>query len=266
MRPRLPRAALALGAVIVVVAGGGLRRSVALAAPAGAGAISSPGSMRMAMSESDSMGTAMSPAPPPPGVGPLRPARGAGGAPLRERGDRERGDRDRGDSDRVVPLLPAAWDDRWAPVPAFVRAEYGALRRPRRPADRIAVHRLGRLPESGILAAGIRMLATVPAGGRAYLVPSLHLLAAPMRPVRCVPPAQRARQASLLATLRHEYAQQGLCLVVVYRRGPVDNCGAAPGTVASDWRMKLVPKSFSCCSESPCPESASCRIGTLDAL
>jgi hypothetical protein len=120
-----------------------------------------------------------------------------------------------------------------ASVPALVLAEYGVLRRPGRPGDRIAVRRLGRLPESGILAAGIRMLGTVPAGGRAYLVPSLHLLAAPMRPVRCVPSAQRARQASLLATLRHEYARQGLCLVIVYRRSAVDNCGAAPGTVAA---------------------------------
>jgi hypothetical protein len=120
-----------------------------------------------------------------------------------------------------------------APVPALVLAEYGALRRPRRAEDQIAVRRLGRLPESGILAAGIRLLGTVPAGGRAYLVPSLHLLAAPMRPVRCVPVAQRARQASLLATLRHEYAQQGLCVVIVYRRSAVDNCGAAPGTVAA---------------------------------
>ncbi len=93
--------------------------------------------------------------------------------------------------------------------------------------------RLGRLPESGILAAGIRMVGTVPAGGRVYLVPSLHLLAAPMRPVRCVPSAQRARQASLLATLRHEYARQGLCVVIVYRRGAVDDCGATPGTVAA---------------------------------
>ena len=93
--------------------------------------------------------------------------------------------------------------------------------------------RLGRLPESGIIAAGIRMLGTVPAGGRVYLVPSLHLLAAPMRPVRCVPSAQRARQASLLATLRHEYARQGLCVVIVYRHGVVDDCSAAPGTVAA---------------------------------
>jgi hypothetical protein len=120
-----------------------------------------------------------------------------------------------------------------APVPALVLAEYRALRRPRRPEDRIAVRRLGRLPESGILAAGIRLLATVPGGARAYLVPSLHLLAAPMRPVRCVPAAQRARQASLLATLRHEYAQHGLCVVIVDRRGAVDNCGVAPGTVAA---------------------------------
>jgi hypothetical protein len=120
-----------------------------------------------------------------------------------------------------------------APVPALVLAEYGALRRRRRAEDQITVSQLGRLPESGILAAGIRMLGRVPAGGRAYLVPSLHLLAAPMRPARCVPAAQRARQASLLATLRHEYARNGLCVVIVYRRGAADNCGAAPGTVAA---------------------------------
>jgi hypothetical protein len=128
-----------------------------------------------------------------------------------------------------------------APVPSLVLAEYAALRRPPRPADRIAVSRLGRLPESGILSAGIRVMGTVPDGGRVYLVPSLHLLAAPMTPVGCVAPAQRARQASVLATLRHEYAQQGLCLVVVYRRNSVDDCGAAPGTTAPLLRGPGVP-------------------------
>ncbi len=120
-----------------------------------------------------------------------------------------------------------------APVPPLVLAEYAALRRSPRPEDRILVSRLGRLPESGILAARIRMLGTVPDRGRAYLVPSLHLLAAPMRPVHCVPPSERARQASLLATLRHEYARQGLCVVIVYPRGTADDCSAAPGTVAA---------------------------------
>ena len=125
------------------------------------------------------------------------------------------------------------------PAPALMRAQYRALRRPRDRADRIAVARLGRLPESGILPAGTRMLGRLSGGGRAYLVASLHLLAAPMRPVRCVAPAQRARQAALLATLRHEYAHQGLCLVIIYARGRrIVNCGAAPGTVAA-----LVPTS-----------------------
>jgi suppressor of ftsI len=73
----VPVAALGLGALVVsLIVAGGLKRSVALAAPAGgapSSAIAGSGLMRMAMS----------PAPPPAGVGPLRPAPGAGGAPLR---------------------------------------------------------------------------------------------------------------------------------------------------------------------------------------
>jgi suppressor of ftsI len=79
---RLPRAAwapavaLAFGALVVLlIASGAPKRSVALAAPVGSGsAIASSGSTRMAMS----------PAPPPAGVGPLHPAPGAAAAPLRE--------------------------------------------------------------------------------------------------------------------------------------------------------------------------------------
>ena len=40
----------------------------------------------------------------------------------------------------------------------------------------------------------------------------------------------------------------------------------APCTVANWVRMKFVPKSFSCCSVKPAPESPSCNTGTLDAL
>ena len=83
MKLSVPRAAwasavaLALGALVVlVVVGGGVKRSVALAAPGGqasGSAVAAAGSMRMAMS----------PAPPPAGVGPLRPAAGVAGAALR---------------------------------------------------------------------------------------------------------------------------------------------------------------------------------------
>jgi suppressor of ftsI len=71
-----PAVVLALcAAAALLVAGGPLKRSVALAAPAShADTHSGAGSMDMAMV----------PAPPPPGVEPLRPARGVAGAPLRE--------------------------------------------------------------------------------------------------------------------------------------------------------------------------------------
>ena len=145
-----------------------------------------------------------------------------------------RGDRARGDGAASCRSYPRPGTTAAAPVPALVLAEYGVLRRPRRArGPRSRCHGSAGCRRAASSPRGSGLLGTVPAGGRAYLVPSLHLLAAPMRPVRCVPSAQRARQASLLATLRHEYARQGLCLVIVYRRGTVDNCGAAPGTVAA---------------------------------
>ncbi len=41
---------------------------------------------------------------------------------------------------------------------------------------------------------------------------------------------------------------------------------ATPGMVTSWGRRKLTPRSKSCCSARPSPESASWRIGTLEAL
>jgi hypothetical protein len=68
--------ALAFGALIgLLIVGGGLRTSMALESPAGS---------RSVIARSGSMPMAMSPAPPPAAVGPLRPARGVAGAPLRE--------------------------------------------------------------------------------------------------------------------------------------------------------------------------------------
>ena len=47
---------------------------------------------------------------------------------------------------------------------------------------------------------------------------------------------------------------------------PYGHGTAAPGTVTSWVAWKLAAKSINCCSDSPSPESASCRIGTLEAL
>jgi hypothetical protein len=118
------------------------------------------------------------------------------------------------------------------PAPADLRAEYSVLGRPRRAIDKVAVRRLGALPLSGLLPAGVRYLGAAAYGGRVYVVPGRHLLAAPLEPVRCEPKSRRALQRALLPSLRSEYAQQGLCLVVVYRTQASPTCQPAPGTVA----------------------------------
>lgn len=120
-----------------------------------------------------------------------------------------------------------------AATPAGVRKEFGVLGRPRRARDRIAVRRLGLLPESGILVNGIRFLGRTVYGGRAYMVPSLHLLSSPLVPARCVSRSQRAFQIDLLSKLRREYGHRGLCLVIVYAVGSRPACQSAPGPVDS---------------------------------
>lgn len=117
-------------------------------------------------------------------------------------------------------------------APAVLRAQYGVLGRVRRRSDRVALRRLGALPLSGILPAGIRYLGAAAYGGRVYLVPGRHLLAAPLAPVACEPPSRRALERALLPSLRSEYLHAGLCLVVVYAAQASPTCQPAPGTVA----------------------------------
>ena len=119
------------------------------------------------------------------------------------------------------------------PAPADLSAEYSVLGSARRPADAIALRRFGPLPLSGILPAGIRYLGAAAYGGRAYVVPARHLLASPLEPARCEPRSRRSLERLLLPSLRSEYAQQGLCLVIVYATQSSPTCQPAPGTVAA---------------------------------
>jgi hypothetical protein len=119
------------------------------------------------------------------------------------------------------------------PAPANLRAEYGVLGRGQRAADRITLRRLGQLPASGILPAGIRFLGRAAYGGRAFVVPARHLLASALKPAACVPRSERALQRALLPSLRDEYSHEALCLVIVYATQASPTCQPAPGTVAA---------------------------------
>ena len=54
---------------------------------------------------------------------------------------------------------------------------------------------------------------------------------------------------------------------MTWRCLPPNGHGIATPRIVTSWgRRKLTPRSKSCCSASPSPDSASCRIGTLEAL
>ena len=92
-------------------------------------------------------------------------------------------------------------------APADLSAEYSVLARPRRRSDQVALRRLGALPLSGILPAGIRYLGRAAYGGRAFLIPGRHLLAAPLEPVRCDTPTPiwlRRPHIILVSRVQHQ--------------------------------------------------------------
>ena len=94
------------------------------------------------------------------------------------------------------------------------------------------MRRLGALPLSGILSAGIRYLGAAAYGGRVYLVPAGICWRRRWSRSRCEPRSQRELERSLLPSLRSEYAHRGLCLVIVYPGQASPTCEPAPGTVA----------------------------------
>jgi hypothetical protein len=114
-------------------------------------------------------------------------------------------------------------------TPTDLSAEYGVLRRPRRSVDKVARRWLTPLPESGILVDGVRFLGRA-TYGRLYVVPARHLLAFPLVPSRCLSPAKRDLERTLIPQLRQQYAHQALCLVIVYNDQESPTCGTAPGT------------------------------------
>jgi hypothetical protein len=117
------------------------------------------------------------------------------------------------------------------PTPSALADEYGVLRRRARSGDRLPARILRTLPESGIVAGGVRLVGRA-TYGRLYLVPARHILDFRLAPARCLPRAQRSPERALRPRLVSEYAHRGLCLVIIAGTTVSPTCAAAPGTVA----------------------------------
>jgi Imelysin len=115
-------------------------------------------------------------------------------------------------------------------VPADITARYTILRGSQRPADRLRLAQATQgLTASGLIGSGIRLLGDAAFGGRIYLIPARHLLAAQMAPARCLPPDERSTERKLLPKLRSQYAHWALCIVIIYASGNIPFCAPASG-------------------------------------
>jgi hypothetical protein len=114
-------------------------------------------------------------------------------------------------------------------VPVALAARYSLLSDTQRAVDKLSAGQVASLGASGVIMSGTRLLGDVASGGRIYLVPAQHLLAASLAPARCLSRVQRVIQQGSLSLLQTEYRQAALCIIVLYGQTGTHDCAPATG-------------------------------------
>jgi hypothetical protein len=118
-----------------------------------------------------------------------------------------------------------------AKVPAKILNKYAILRRAKRPIDRLNLNLVrSSLDAAGLIRSKIRYLGKAAYGGRIYLIPAQHLLAFPIAPLHCLPADLRPLEKELLPSLKREYRNPALCVVIIHANSGSPTCGVASGT------------------------------------
>jgi iron uptake system EfeUOB component EfeO/EfeM len=115
-------------------------------------------------------------------------------------------------------------------LPARLAAEYSVFSDAQRPIDRLSAGQLTSLGASGLIMSGTRFVGDAAFGGRIYVVPAEHLLSSRIAPPRCLTRVQRTIEQESLPSLRSEYRQTALCIVVLGGAGRTQECDSATGT------------------------------------
>jgi iron uptake system EfeUOB component EfeO/EfeM len=131
-------------------------------------------------------------------------------------------------------------------VPRAILRRYGLFRRSERAGDRLTLGKLKtRLPASGIVASGIRLLGRAGDRGLLYAIPAEHFLPHRLAPPRCLPASQRQTERDLLPSLRADYAQPAVCVAEVGGGNPaakrVEYCAALSGAPDAMLATKATP-------------------------
>jgi hypothetical protein len=112
--------------------------------------------------------------------------------------------------------VPGAVAPEGSSVPRAILRRYGLFRRGQQAGDRLTLRKLKeRLPASGIVTSGIRLLGRAGDRGLLYAIPAEHFLPHRILPLRCLSASQRQTERDLLPSLHRDYAQPAVCVAEV---------------------------------------------------
>jgi iron uptake system EfeUOB component EfeO/EfeM len=112
-------------------------------------------------------------------------------------------------------------------VPPTILSRYSVARRAQRRSDRFGLQSLrDDLSVSGMIRSSERLLGRAAHGERVYLIAAQHLLGFALAPLRCLPASQRSLEQQLAPSLRRQYRNAAVCVIVVTSDGDKPSCAA----------------------------------------
>lgn len=112
-------------------------------------------------------------------------------------------------------------------VPRTILSRYAVLRRRQRAGDSFDLQSVrDQLSVAGLIRSSERLLGRAAPGEHVYLIAARHLLGFRLAPLRCLPTDQRALEQQLAPSLRKQYRNTAVCVVLVTADGDKPSCAA----------------------------------------
>jgi hypothetical protein len=122
---------------------------------------------------------------------------------------------------------PGAFAPAGTSVPHAILNRYALSRREQRGSDRFDLQSVrDDLSVSGLIRSSERLLGRAAKGERVYFIAAQHLLGFRLAPLRCLPASQRSLEQQLAPSLRKQYRNAAVCVIMVTAYGDKPSCAA----------------------------------------
>jgi len=138
---------------------------------------------------------------------------------------------------------PGSFASAGSAVPPPILSRYAVLRRKQRATDVFDLRAVrDQLSVAGLIRSSERLLGGAATGERVYLIAAQHLLGFKLAPPRCLPADQRALEQQLAPSLKKQYRNTAVCVIMVTTDGDKPSCAAT--TSSSEALLTTVGASF----------------------